>query len=805
MKNSRASVLISGSAAVCMLTSIAARGQEKPEDATTLEEITVTAQFVRQNLQETPVAITAISSAMLESRGQQSIQEIARQAPNVTLTTGGAFGGPSLVGFIRGVGQTDFDPALEPGVGLYVDDVYYSTLTGSVLDLLDLDRVEVLRGPQGTLAGKNSIGGSIKLYSRAPSAENDGYVEAGYGSFNATSVRAASNFTMIPDKLFVRVAGVSRSQDGYITRLDYGCTHPGTALAAQLPSNLQGPSCVIGTEGGVKYTSGRVALHWLPSDKFTLDFSADVLNEVSEAPANVLLGVGPTRAPVIVNGVIWPSATPVPPTVSGCEFIAYGPLSCDPQSPNDPYVNYATYTDPRSGLTITPNQTVKSRGMSLNLNWKLSDALNLQSITAYRRYVSGFGDDQSASPIPLAMLYQTMTHNQTSQELRLNGKAGTRLDYTLGAFYIDEYTGHDARVDLGYVGFDFIHGPDPVDAKTSAVFAHGILHVTDRFDVSLGVRYNEDEKDYTYLRKNPDGSAIQPCIGPPGTPGNPPNCLIASLNGVSSRFEGTRTDYRAALSFRWTDNLMTYAQYSTGYKGGGVNPRPFYGVQAITFEPETLEAIEVGLKSQFFNDRLRVNAALFANEYNDIQLTLNDCTALFGPVNGVPCLAIANAGDADVKGGELEIDWVPVEGMQIDASFSYLDFEMTRISPDTGLDLNRVTPYTPENKWSVGAQYRIEMGGAGSITPRVDANYQSKLYTGVENTVLGRVEDYTLLNARIVWDSANEDWQAALECQNLTDELYYVSKNDGIASFSGMVYGAPGMPRTYQFSLKRSF
>lgn len=153
-------------------------------------------------------------------------------APNVTLTTGGAYGGPSLVGFIRGDGQTDFDPALEPGVGLYVDDVYYSTLTGSIVELLDLDRVEVLRGPQGTLAGKNSIGGSITLYSKKPGAENDGYIEAGYGSYNSVDVRGASNITLMDDRPFARVAGVSRARDGYITPLDYGCRHPGAALGA---------------------------------------------------------------------------------------------------------------------------------------------------------------------------------------------------------------------------------------------------------------------------------------------------------------------------------------------------------------------------------------------------------------------------------------------------------------------------------------------------------------------------------------------------------------------------------------------
>src|SRR5262249_2732447 len=222
----------------------------------------------------------------------------------------------------------------------------------------------------------------------------------------------------------------------------------------------------------------------------------------------------------------------------------------------------------------------------------------------YRRYVSGFGDDQSGSPIPIATLYQTLTHHQSSEELRLNGKAGTLLDYTVGAFYFDQYTAHDGRIDLGYVGFDFIHGPDPVNATTWALFTHGNIHATDKIDLSLGVRYSDDKKDSSYVRHNPDGTAIQPCIGPPGTPGNPPNCLISSLNGASSQFKGTRTDYRASLSYRWTDGLMTYAQFSTGYKGGGVNPRPFYNVQAITFRPETINAFEIGLKSQMLDNHL---------------------------------------------------------------------------------------------------------------------------------------------------------------------------------------------------------
>ena len=776
-----------------------------PDTSGVLQEVTVTAQFVRQNLQDTPVAITAISSAKLEERGNQTIEDIARQAPNVTLTTGGAYGGPSLVAFIRGVGQTDFDPALEPGVGLYVDDVYYSTLTGSVLDLLDLDRVEVLRGPQGTLAGKNSIGGSIKLYTRKPTVENDGYVEAGYGSYNAVTVRGASNFTLVPERLFARVSGVSRSRDGYITRYDYGCTHPGSALAAAFPSQLDGPSCALGREGGIRYTAGRLALRWLATDTLELNLAADVLSDVSEAPANVLLGAGPTAAPIIVNGVIWPNLAGVPANIRGCEFITYGAQSCDPRRPNNPYANYATYTDPRTGLAITPNQTVKARDLSLNIDWKLRDSLDLQSISAYRRYVSGFGDDQTGSPIPGALLYQTLTHHQGSEELRLNGKSGTLVDYTLGAFYFDQYTAHDGRIDLGYSGLDFIHGPDAVNATTWAVFAQGIVHPTEKLDLSLGIRYSNDKKDYNYERHNPDNSTIQPCLGPPGTPGNPQNCLISSLQGVSSRFEGTRTDYRVALSYRWTESLMTYAQFSTGYKGGGVNPRPLYNVQALTFRPETLNAYEIGLKSQMLDNHLRLNAAAFYNQYKDIQLVLSDCTALFGPVFGLPCLLPANAGDAHVKGAEMELDWTPLKGLQIDASYSYLDFRFVRINAATGLDLGKVTPYTPRNKASVGIQYETRLGGTGSITARVDTSYQATIYGGINNTALERIAAYTLVNGRLSWSSPDKSWETSLECQNLTNKLYYLSKGDGTYNGGGYAFGAPGMPRILMLNVKRSF
>jgi len=219
-------------------------GQNAPADAFQLEEVVVTAQFRSQDLQQTPLAITAVSSAMMEARGERNILDAVTHVPSATFATGGQGGPQTTAVTIRGIGQTDFNLAVEPGVGMYVDDVYYGTIYGTMFKLLDLDRVEVLRGPQGTLSGKNSEGGAIKLYSKEPSAEEDGYLEATYGSYNRRQIRGGANFTLIPDKLFIRMTGLGESSDGYVTRYDYRC------YTGQAPVPLNSPGSSV--QGGKK-------------------------------------------------------------------------------------------------------------------------------------------------------------------------------------------------------------------------------------------------------------------------------------------------------------------------------------------------------------------------------------------------------------------------------------------------------------------------------------------------------------------------------------------------------------------------
>ena len=224
------------------------------------QEIVVTAQFRSQKLQDVPLAITAVTGETLERRGQTSLADVGNNAPNVTLRQSAATFGPSVVAYIRGVGQRDTNFALEPGVGLYIDDVYLPTMHGSLLNLVDLDRVEILRGPQGTLAGQNSIGGAIKLYSKKPNGTPDAYLSATYGSYNRVELRGGTNVTLVPDQLFMRLTGAGVRKDGYVTRYDYRCTHPSSTI----PSSATGNDCKLGTEGGKEYVAGRMALRVLP-------------------------------------------------------------------------------------------------------------------------------------------------------------------------------------------------------------------------------------------------------------------------------------------------------------------------------------------------------------------------------------------------------------------------------------------------------------------------------------------------------------------------------------------------------------
>jgi iron complex outermembrane receptor protein len=818
-------------------------------DAGETQDIVVTAQFRETRLQDTPIAITAVNGAMLEARGQTNIAQVAAQAPNVSLRPQGQGGGSGLIAFIRGVGQVDFNYALDPGVGVYVDDVYIPTLSSSLLELIDLDRVEILRGPQGTLAGKNAIGGAIKLFSAKPQGDNSGMLRVEYGSYNEISVRGMMDFA-ITDNLSMRVSGMGRGRDGYVAMLDYGQTHPNSNVPQNNTRGLGNSD--YATMGGQNILAARAALRWEPTSTIEINISGDYTRERSEAIPTVLIAagaicsapgctnfdpssVGNSASPAMSHGAM----TSIPWLVGkngnavnmSCAFVPAGKFGCDTGGNLlgwDPrFVSYSSFMDAMGTSSTAPYKPYfalpithfQGWGVHGTLNYDISDNLEFVYIGSYRKYESKFGQDQDATPIPVAQLDNELNHHAFTSEIRLNfDVADGFLEGTVGGFYLDQEGTYTARVDLNYVvpTIDFIHGPDRTPSNTKALFATATLHPTEALSITGGLRYTKDKKDYTYFRSNPDGT--QPngfnCFVANGV-FSEPNCLLAGIYNLTGTFEGDRWDWRIVADYRFSEQFLAYASVSTGFKGGGVNPRPFVADQRLPFNPETLTTYEIGFKADLFDRKWRLNGAMFLNKYQNIILAKVRCVE---SSLQTPCLRPDNIGAADVKGFELESTFRPIDGLTIDGSLAYLDFKYTSAAiggflvsgkdaqgnPVVGaVPVTGITPYTPKWTWSTGVQYDY-VTDMGTFTARVDGSYQGKLFTNAENTDWGTIKGRFLANGQISWRDGDGDWKVTLEVKNLTDKYYFTTVSDVTTSL-GLVSGVPGLPRTWLLGVTRNF
>jgi iron complex outermembrane receptor protein len=397
-------------------------------------------------------------------------------------------------------------------------------------------------------------------------------------------------------------------------------------------------------------------------------------------------------------------------------------------------------------------------------------------------------------------LDDTWSQRQFTEELRLNGTSFGRLDWTIGAYYYDQlaYFGGLKMLAPGTPTESIFTGSDPIPSKDKSGFAHGVWRVTDALSLITGIRYTKENKDYTFSRLDPY------------SPGDPSYSSVGPLNGTVGHYAGSHTDYRAGVEYQWTDSLMTYAQWSTGFRGGGINPRPFIPAQEVPFATETVHASEVGLKSDFFDHHVRVNASAYYNQYKNILFTnaapsLTSTGTVLSALNATP----VNVGSANIKGAELEVAARPFGGLQIDASASYLDFKFTSINENAalvipGVSLNTKEPYAPTRQGDVGVQYVFPVGTAGTFTPRIDAQYQSAFFTEITNNPLGRVSGRTLMNARLSWKSQSQDWETAVAVTNLTAKFYYINKVYGAAP-TNITEGQPGAPREWLVTVKRNF
>jgi len=811
--------------------SVLAQDQDESSkaDEGVLEEVIVTARFREEKLQDTPIAITAMSAGEIQARGFTNSYEVAYTVPNASFRPAQAAYGNTMTAYIRGIGQYDFDFAFEPGVGVYVDDVYQPFLLGSQLDLVNVDRVEVLRGPQGTLFGRGSIGGVIRLISHKPEADGGGQVNIIYGDFNRIDLRALYDFALT-DNLIASIAASSRQRDGYQDVIDFACRFPDLAGTLPVRDPSRGRNCITGTQGGEKNSSVRGQLRWIISDKAELNLAGDYYKDTSEPRADTLLAIQYQQD---LSGNVIPTSGY---KLWDDEYAAHVPTADEPWGygihydnrfiPANIYQTYATYNDPASGLTFQPQAGLERSSVSGTLNWNFTDNVGLTAVLAYTDITSDLVSDADASPLNLQVTGGQQKLDWTQAEVRLNGLAmDNKLDWTVGLFY---YTGHVAnRQAVSFppiywgifrsIGFpvslvaSLVDGPVNIavnaqnlaDVDSKAAFAHLVYNLGDRWSVNAGIRYSDDSKDVDF-----DNTFVQ----------------------SSFKITDNHTDWRLGVDFNATDNVMVYGSAATGYRPPAYNPRPFTPAQAGPVGGEEATAYELGVKSDLFDHTLRANLAVFYTDYNKRIVPIGG-TECVGPEADPsdPGAIIDSAGNVcfattsltsyqqlkngKIKGVELELTWRPVEALTVNGIYGYTDWSSPEIDncdfnqdgvPDAGLTCTDRPNFVPKTNWSVGAAYDFAVAGGARLTPRVDVYGQSEICSSVVSAA-SCVAAYELINARLEWVSADGDWSFAGGVTNLSDKEYLLNIFDLTLFGQNTVEGQPARPREWYFEFSRHF
>lgn len=763
---------------------IAALSAQVAAQSAVLEEIVVTAQKRAENLQEVPVSVTAFSAANLESRSMFNLGNLSSFTPNVDINHGKGDGGSTNAAvFIRGVGQNDFIFPTDPGVGIYLDGVYIARSIGGMLDLADVERIEVLRGPQGTLYGKNTIGGAINVVTSRPSGETSGRVKVTFGERDRQDLEANLSLPLIDNKLYAKLALASKNQDGFSERVN---------------SNLD--------LGDTNVDAARLGLNWILSEDVSLYLSADASRIRQNGAPGTLLETfdAPGGLYGLYNGLAAP-------------FVG-AQLGLPPGSLfDDRWVTGDTDKSNGTGPTEDENDTW---GVIATLDWEINENVSFKSITAYREMEATIRTDIDYSPFPIIHTDEEQDQEQFSQEFQLSGDSG-KLHWLVGAYYLTEDISDLNTTLLASGIFDTLNvlpaavvplvpgvvcpaaPPAPcaggagnplnaaldldvrpytsLDTTNWATFVHLSYALTEQLSLTLGGRYSYEEKEYFI-------DSVFPSSGNIATP------------PTKDTQDWSKFTPKIGVDFQVNEDLMVYGSITQGQKSGGWNPRPLQPAEFKRYDQEELTAYEIGLKSKLLDGRMTLNIAAFYSEYEDLQLFANT----INPANGSLLLTVDNAGDVDLYGFEIEIVARPTANLDINFGAGYLENEYQSLSPNTGYSENNELPQAP--KWTLngGAQYRFDLDEAlGSITVRGDVSYRSKTYNDPQNTKAIVQSGYGVVNARISWISPAETWQSSLFVTNLNDKEYFTSA-ESIPAF-GIRNAVYGRPREWGVSLSYHF
>ena len=751
---------------------IASGASEAPaaiQSLSRIEEIVVTARKREEFLEDTPIAITAISAASLENSSITTIDQIQELSPNLTIQTGA--GNQAAQISIRGVGTPGVGVAFDPGVGLYIDGVYLPRAQASIFDVVDIESVQVLRGPQGTLFGKNTVGGAVSVTTIKPSDELSGLISVRPGNLGAFRTRVSLNVPIdigwFEDKLFSRVTFSSRNRDGYV----YNKTR----------------DAWWGEENGLSFIG---SLRFLPTEDITIDITGSWFKDHVHDPLGQCVEVQRSGLGNLEPG-FWDN--------------------CNSTKPYE--------------IAANVNQIAASSswGTWANIAWAIGDAgpfsgIVAKSITSWRRQLSPSMLDVDATEFAVIRVAnfggggvngEAGQAQQIQQEAQLAATAWEdRINLVAGAFFFWESADRTNGLSVPVVNQKTAN-QILTNNFTWALFAQSTVAPTDWLSLTAGLRYTEDKKRASQINRNfatePDGKIT---LDPSGQ---------ASFSSWSPMASLALFAPEPILERGGIDHLMGYFTWARGFKGGGLNAAlaasPEDGL--IPYGPESLDNFEIGAKTIAVDGRLTFNLSLFQSSYEDIQRNSFQ-TILEANDQITTRLLTQNAARATIQGVEAEFQWIPIEGVLISGLVGTLDARYDEF-PDAvdargGSDpLDRSGQRfirTPKFNTFLAGQYSIPVEGpawaSGYITPRIEWAYRAAERFAEPEIPAARQGGYGLVNARLSYDFLDNQAQIALWGRNLGDKIY-VNSAVPLVGPMGLIVKGYGVPRTFGAELTYTF
>ncbi len=680
------------------------------DDDSIFDTVIVTAQKREQSIYDVPVSVSAFTPEMIERQGITDLTDIGKFVPNLNITGFSAGHTSSQNPFIRGIGLQDHLITTEPGVGVYIDGIYLGRQVGQNWSLANIERVEVLRGPQGTLYGRNSIGGAINIITRKPGDEAGGRVALTAGSRGRLNGDVYADMPL-SDEFAMSFSLAYQRRDGL-----------GDFLLVEDPGK---------EVGEMQDVSGRIAMRWKPTDKLSFLLTGDGNDGEN--------GLRPYDTLIDELGAACRAANPMAPAAcTAANGAVYNAGYRNADSASDPYDN-------NTGQANQIEVTNRAYGVSLTVDLELSDALNFKLLASDRhsQYKSGLDDDSFNDDF--LSFPEIGSADQQSVELQATGKSGA-FDYVVGLFYYEE-EGQNFQNDTQFNcgtraapctsppgGDFFLHQK----YDSLAIYANVGFQVNDQFRIAAGLRQTEDDKS----------ADTEPVVG---------------VIGASNSNDGSEITWDLSASYKFADRLTFYGAVQSGYQAGQYPARPFclFGNPNCFVATENVTAInyEVGLKGELF-DNLQLSIAVFNTNYKDLPYQVSTTT---GAGFNTQSIVV----DQTSRGAELETTWAATDNFRLHATVGYIDADVDDPNPAA------VAPLTPELTMSLSPELTIP-AGSGRVTLRADWSFRDDMYgePSSDPARFTFIESRDLINADISYQPADGDWTVGIYGRNITDERY---------------------------------